>query len=266
MLTVPLTSPLDYLYPGETSHNNASVTKLMHRLMQLADNPIAEENKAFLLDCAKDMQTHNVSYRVSPHKEYLSFLTRHIPKTSEQTELLEIFSSLYLAQRRIGDHINIPQHSHKEDPVLSQGTKDALANLCKTADGLAIMLAKTPEIQQKIAELEKIGSGSSRDDILAEIEYQRTVLESVTQAKVALNEAFESLRTEYRVQRDELMDSYKDKLKAAVGEQRALFTDTRDVQDTHDGTEAAESDNNELAEYGVDDPADDPSGQVSGQV
>lgn len=251
MLTVPLTFPLDYLYPGETSHNAASVTKLMHRLMQLANTPITEENKTFLLECAKDMQAHSVAYRVAPHIEYLNFLTRHVPKTSEQTEILEIFSSLYLAQRRIGDHINIPQHFHKEDPALSQATKDAISSLCKTADGLAIMLAKTPEMQQRIADLERIGKSTCKESILAEMECQKAILESVAQAKAALNEAFESLRAEYRTKKDELMVAYKEKLDNVVSGQRALFMDAQDVQDT------AESENNETDECGAEDPSVD---------
>ncbi|EFO65643.1 Hypothetical protein GLP15_3358 [Giardia lamblia P15] len=257
MLTVPLTFPLDYLYPGETSHNAASVTKLMHRLMQLANTPITEENKTFLLECAKDMQAHSVAYRVAPHIEYLSFLTRHIPKTTEQTEILEIFSILYLAQRRIGDHINIPQHFQKEDPALSQATKDAISNLCKTADGLAIMLAKTPEMQERIADLEKVGKSSSRESILAEIEYQKTVLESVAQAKVALNEAFENLRTEYRIKKDELMVVYKEKLENVVSGQRTLFMDVQDAQDIQDTQDTADSENNEVDECGAEDPSAD---------
>lgn len=261
MLTVPLTFPLDYLYPGETSHTSTSVTKLMHRLMQLADSPLAEENKAFLLDCARDIQKNSVAYRISPHIEYLSFLTRHIPKTPEQKELLEIFSTLYLAQRRIGDHITVSQHAAREDPELPQATKEIMDNLCKTADGLSIMLAKIPEMQQRIAELEEVGSSNSRDSILAEIEYQKGVLESIVQAKAALNEAFENLRADYKLKKNELMDSYKAKLKDAVNEQRATFTDAQDVQDIQDDTEAAEaeaeSENNEADECAIEDPSAD---------
>lgn len=258
MLIVPLTFPLDYLYPYETSYTSTSVTKLMHRLMQLADQPLSEENRIFLLECVKDIQANSVAYRVSPHIEFLNLLTRHIPKTPDQRELLEICSALYLAQRRVGDPINVSQHVTKDDSDLPQATKEIIANLCKTADGLLIMLSKMPEMQERISELEEIGNKNSKDDILEKIEYEKTLLETIVQAKTTLNEAFENLRADYKLRKNELMDSYRKKLDSIITEQRGAFVDNQD--DTEVKTKVDEeididSEGNEADECAIDDSA-----------